>query len=234
MPDVPLSAVARSLPDDPWAATVESWEGPVICTVGCRRLQPAGLEAERPGRQQPGAAGRHRRLRAAPAGRGAGHPAGHARDAGALGRRRAGRVAVETDRGTLTARSLHRYGLHRRAARRRDRVRPGTAAARAGLPARAADGPGDQGGVARHRAGSAGPAAVLLGGSAGGAGRRPAGAVPVLAAWPRLRAGLDRRRHRLGAAARGRRGGGGFRARRAARGCSAGGPTRCLPMRRAW
>ncbi len=31
--DPPLSAVARSLPDDPWAATVESWEGPVICTV---------------------------------------------------------------------------------------------------------------------------------------------------------------------------------------------------------
>jgi monoamine oxidase len=33
MPDVALSAVAQSLPDDPWAATVESWEGPVICTV---------------------------------------------------------------------------------------------------------------------------------------------------------------------------------------------------------
>ncbi len=32
-PDLPLSAVARSLPDDSWAATVESWEGPVICTV---------------------------------------------------------------------------------------------------------------------------------------------------------------------------------------------------------
>jgi monoamine oxidase len=31
--DPPLSAVAQSLPDDPWAATVESWEGPVICTV---------------------------------------------------------------------------------------------------------------------------------------------------------------------------------------------------------
>jgi len=31
--DLPLSAVARSLPDDSWAATVESWEGPVICTV---------------------------------------------------------------------------------------------------------------------------------------------------------------------------------------------------------
>lgn len=33
MADVALSAVARALPDDPWAATVESWEGPVICTV---------------------------------------------------------------------------------------------------------------------------------------------------------------------------------------------------------
>jgi len=33
MPDVPLSAVARSLPDDPWAATVESWEGSVICAA---------------------------------------------------------------------------------------------------------------------------------------------------------------------------------------------------------
>jgi monoamine oxidase len=31
--DPPLSAVAQSLPDDPWAATVESWEGPVICVV---------------------------------------------------------------------------------------------------------------------------------------------------------------------------------------------------------
>jgi monoamine oxidase len=33
MPDVPLSAVTGSLPDDPWAATVESWEGSVICAV---------------------------------------------------------------------------------------------------------------------------------------------------------------------------------------------------------
>jgi monoamine oxidase len=31
--DPPLSAVARALPDDPWAATVESWEGSVICAV---------------------------------------------------------------------------------------------------------------------------------------------------------------------------------------------------------
>ena len=31
--DVPLAAVTRSLPDDPWAATVEAWEGPVICVA---------------------------------------------------------------------------------------------------------------------------------------------------------------------------------------------------------
>ncbi len=29
-PDASLAAVARSLPDDPWALTVEAWEGPVI------------------------------------------------------------------------------------------------------------------------------------------------------------------------------------------------------------
>jgi monoamine oxidase len=31
--DVPLSEVTRNLPDDPWAATVEAWEGPVICVA---------------------------------------------------------------------------------------------------------------------------------------------------------------------------------------------------------
>ncbi|MGE0224058.1 MAG: flavin monoamine oxidase family protein [Acetobacteraceae bacterium] len=31
--DVPLSETTRHLPGDPWAATVEAWEGPVICTV---------------------------------------------------------------------------------------------------------------------------------------------------------------------------------------------------------
>lgn len=31
--DAPLSDVARRLPDDPWARTIESWEGPVICAV---------------------------------------------------------------------------------------------------------------------------------------------------------------------------------------------------------
>ncbi len=33
LPDVSLAAVARSLPDDPWAVTVETWEGPVICAA---------------------------------------------------------------------------------------------------------------------------------------------------------------------------------------------------------
>jgi len=31
--DVPLSAIAQALPDDPWARTIEAWEGPVICVV---------------------------------------------------------------------------------------------------------------------------------------------------------------------------------------------------------
>ena len=31
--DVPLTEIARQLPDDPWAATIEAWEGPVICAV---------------------------------------------------------------------------------------------------------------------------------------------------------------------------------------------------------
>ncbi len=31
--DMPLAAVARALPDDPWAPTIEAWEGPVICAA---------------------------------------------------------------------------------------------------------------------------------------------------------------------------------------------------------
>jgi monoamine oxidase len=31
--DVSLAEVTRRLPDDPWAATIEAWEGPVICAV---------------------------------------------------------------------------------------------------------------------------------------------------------------------------------------------------------
>jgi monoamine oxidase len=36
--DVPLAAVTRALPDDPWAATIESWEGPVICATDADRF----------------------------------------------------------------------------------------------------------------------------------------------------------------------------------------------------
>jgi monoamine oxidase len=36
--DVPLSAVAQSLPDDPWAPTMEAWEGPIICAVAADRF----------------------------------------------------------------------------------------------------------------------------------------------------------------------------------------------------
>jgi monoamine oxidase len=31
--DVPMAEITRGLPGDPWAATVEAWEGPVICAV---------------------------------------------------------------------------------------------------------------------------------------------------------------------------------------------------------
>lgn len=36
--DVPLAAVTRALADDPWAATVEAWEGPVICVADADRF----------------------------------------------------------------------------------------------------------------------------------------------------------------------------------------------------
>jgi monoamine oxidase len=36
--DAPLSVVARSLPDDPWAVTVETWEGPIICCASADEL----------------------------------------------------------------------------------------------------------------------------------------------------------------------------------------------------
>ena len=36
--DVPLSAIAESLPTDPWAATMEAWEGPVICVVDAAKF----------------------------------------------------------------------------------------------------------------------------------------------------------------------------------------------------
>ncbi|WP_428489044.1 flavin monoamine oxidase family protein [Rhodopila sp.] len=36
--DVSLAEVTRRLPGDPWAATIEAWEGPVICAVDADRF----------------------------------------------------------------------------------------------------------------------------------------------------------------------------------------------------
>jgi monoamine oxidase len=36
--DVPLSEIAHSLPNDPWARTIEAWEGPVICAVDAKEF----------------------------------------------------------------------------------------------------------------------------------------------------------------------------------------------------
>ncbi|HUC16869.1 MAG TPA: NAD(P)/FAD-dependent oxidoreductase [Acetobacteraceae bacterium] len=45
LPDPSLGAVARSLPDDPWALTVEAWEGPVICAVDANDFSLADWQA---------------------------------------------------------------------------------------------------------------------------------------------------------------------------------------------
>ena len=36
--DAPLAEIRRRLPDDPWAATIEAWEGSVICAVDADRF----------------------------------------------------------------------------------------------------------------------------------------------------------------------------------------------------
>lgn len=36
--DAPLAEVARSMPDDRWALTVETWEGPIICVASADEL----------------------------------------------------------------------------------------------------------------------------------------------------------------------------------------------------
>jgi monoamine oxidase len=36
--DAPLAEVARSMPDDPWAVTVETWEGPIICCASAEEF----------------------------------------------------------------------------------------------------------------------------------------------------------------------------------------------------
>lgn len=103
MPDVALSEVARLLPDDPWAASVESWEGSVICAVdageyslqdwkrnvlgGSNLVPQGGIGAFVQRRLGEGLDVRLNTLVARVRWGGAG-----------------GQVSVETDRGTLTAR----------------------------------------------------------------------------------------------------------------------------------
>lgn len=45
LPDPPLSAVARNLPDDPWAPTIEAWEGPVIDAADADQISLADWHA---------------------------------------------------------------------------------------------------------------------------------------------------------------------------------------------
>lgn len=100
--DAPLAEVARRLPDDPWAATIEAWEGPVICAadaaafstldwrrnaLGGSNLVPDGGIGAFVGRRLTG--GLDIRLDS---------PARAVRWGGP-----GGRVTVETDRGGLTA-----------------------------------------------------------------------------------------------------------------------------------
>ena len=164
--DVPLAEVARSMPDDRWAVTVETWEGPIICVADAdefsardwlrnvlsgSNLVPAGgigaFVARRLGE------GLDIRL-STPVTRIAWDGDG---------------VAVETARGTITARSAIvtvSTGVLGAGAIVFDPPLPD--ATQAAIDA-IADGAGDEGCVARHGAGSAGPAAALLGRSAGAA-----------------------------------------------------------------
>ena len=77
--DVPLAEVARSMPDDPWAVTVETWEGPIICCASADEFSLRDWQRNAAVGQQPGAAGRHRRLRRPPAWRWPRHPPGRHR-----------------------------------------------------------------------------------------------------------------------------------------------------------
>lgn len=104
MPDVALSAVARTIPDDPWATTVENWEGSVIATVdapGYSLLDWRRNELKGSNVVPWGGIGAFTQRRL-----GQGLDIGlntHVTQVQWGGA--AGRVTVQTDRGTLTARS---------------------------------------------------------------------------------------------------------------------------------
>ena len=100
--DVPLDAVARTMPDDPWALSVEAWEGPVIAgadavALSLRDQQQNALTGN--DLHVDGGLGDfvRRRLDAGPAMR-LDTPVRAVRTHG-----QGGRVAVDTPRGTVTA-----------------------------------------------------------------------------------------------------------------------------------
>ena len=149
--DAPLAAVAHRLADDPWALTVEAFEGPVICVAEAEQFSLRDWRRNVLDGSNLVPRGRHRRLRRPPAGRRAGHQAEHPGDARCAGTgRRPGRggdaasapcsaapAIVTVSTGVLAAGAIA--------------FDPALPADGAGRHRRAADGPGDEGGAARHR-----------------------------------------------------------------------------------
>ena len=160
--DVSLAEVTRQLPDDPWAATIEAWEGPVICAVDADRfsaldwrrnalngsnLLPDGGIGAFVGRRL--TAGLDIRLNT---------PVTRVRWGGA-----GGQVTVETRGGSIYRRGVYRHGFDRGAGFRRVAVRSGFAGSGHRRGACAADGVGDEDRPARHGSRPTGFAAALFG-----------------------------------------------------------------------
>ena len=109
------------MPDDPWAVTVETWEGPIICCASADEFSARDwlrnvLSGSNLVPQGGIGAFVARRL-------GEGLDIRLATPVTRVALERHGRrVAVETPRGTITARLGHRHGLHRRAGGGRDRA----------------------------------------------------------------------------------------------------------------
>ena len=102
LPDSSLAAVAERLADDPWAVTIETWEGPIICAAEAADLSLRDWLNNRLGGGNillGGGLGDFVRRRLAP-------PDGLHLEAPVTGvrwQRPGGRVAVETPRGTVEA-----------------------------------------------------------------------------------------------------------------------------------
>ena len=86
--DVPLAEVARSMPDDRWAVTVETWEGPIICVADADEFSARDWLRNVLSGSNLVPAGRDWGVRGAAVGRGAGYQAVHAGDPDRVGWRR--------------------------------------------------------------------------------------------------------------------------------------------------